>query len=147
MSGSTWQAFTATIVGGAAVSLITYLTTRQRTHAEADKYRAEAERIRAETAKILSDVVPDGAGSPSESDDQPPAKWFKTGSHSDDYTVGVDHETFYSGSGSAFIRARADPRGFATLMQQAKADPYRGQRIRLSAYIRTRRVGGSDDNG
>lgn len=142
MGGGTWQAFTATLVGGVAVALITFLSTRQKIHAEADKYRAEAERTRAETAKLLLETTSSGTTSPSDSSDHPPTKWFKTGSHPDDYTVGIDRKTFYRGSASAYISARADPKGFATLMQHAKADLYQDKRVRLSAYVKTKGVGG-----
>jgi hypothetical protein len=72
-----------------------------------------------------------------------PNGWLLGGSNPQDYAVGVDLGEQVSGYASAYLKATSsNPVGFVTLMQNFKANNYRGQRIKLSAYIKTRYVGG-----
>ncbi|MET7603937.1 hypothetical protein ABZS96_15670 [Streptomyces avermitilis] len=125
-------------VGGAAVALITYLTTRPRMRAEARKLDAEAERTRAETAKLLAE----SATQPTSEFDTAdlPKGWHVTGGRTEDYTYGLDSHVHQSGTASAFIRARPSPRDFGGLIQSFQADNYTGKRVRLSAVMRTKDV-------
>jgi hypothetical protein len=93
---------------------------------------------RAETAKLLLEV-PDNPvhNNPG---DRPPPGWLLAGSDPGDYQTGTDQEVAHSGIQSGFIASRPQPRGFGTLMQQFRADRFRGTRLRLSAYIRTAEV-------
>lgn len=70
-----------------------------------------------------------------------PAGWILGGSNPHDYSVGIDLAESYSGFASAFIKSTAArPIGFVTLMQTFKANNYRNQRIRLTAYVKTKLV-------
>jgi hypothetical protein len=126
---------TSSVLGGIMVALITYLSTRKRTAAEVRKLDAEAERTKTETTKMLIEMqahqttrAPGSAVPPG---------WFIAGSEPDDYDFGTDTSVAYSGARSGFIAARAEPRGFGTLMQTFKADRFRGERLMLSAFIKT----------
>ncbi len=68
--------------------------------------------------------------------------WFLTGSHSFNYEMGMDREVVHQGSVSGYIKSNTvkDISEFATMMQQFKADRYRGQRIKLSCFIKTNDV-------
>jgi hypothetical protein len=66
-----------------------------------------------------------------------PSGWYVAGSDSKDYEIGLDSKVSYTGRASAYIKALASPRGFATLMQGFRADQYRGKRVRLSAYVKS----------
>jgi hypothetical protein len=55
----------------------------------------------------------------------------------------VDHPNAGAGGASAVLTARSGQAdGFGTLMQQIKADKYRGRHVRLTARIKTRDVDG-----
>lgn len=70
-----------------------------------------------------------------------PAGWFPAGSHPQDYDMGVDLTTTHGGKASGYIKSKAPaPRGFGTLMQQFKADIYRGERLRLSGYAKAEKI-------
>lgn len=57
------------------------------------------------------------------------------------YEVGVDRTVKHGGEASAYIRAVAVPaEGFMALVQGSRGEQYRGKRLRLSGYIRTREV-------
>ncbi|MXM63285.1 hypothetical protein GR925_07445 [Streptomyces sp. HUCO-GS316] len=125
-------------IGGTAVALITYVTTRPRMRAEARKLEAEAERTRAETTKLLAESATQPASEFDSAD--LPKGWHVTGGRPEDYTYGLDSQVHQSGNASAFIRAQPSPRDFGGLMQTFRADDYTGKRVRLSAVIRTKDV-------
>jgi hypothetical protein len=68
--------------------------------------------------------------------------WNLSGTHPDLYQIFVDHAERHEGQNSGAIvctKARcADP---GTLMQSFRADEYRGQRVRLSAWVKTKDAG------
>jgi hypothetical protein len=68
--------------------------------------------------------------------------WKLSGTHPDLYQIFVDRAERHEGQSSGTIvctRARcADP---GTLMQSFRADEYRGQRVRLSAWVKTKDAG------
>ena len=68
-----------------------------------------------------------------------PTGWFTAGSRPSDYLFGTEHVEGSAGKQSAYIQARpnASHDGFGTLMQTIKADDYIGQRLRLSARMKT----------
>ena len=68
-----------------------------------------------------------------------PEGWFLAGSHPRGYEVGVVPDAV-GGHAAAYLRARAARDGFGTVMQQFRADSYRGQRLRLSALVRSETV-------
>ena len=64
------------------------------------------------------------------------------GSALDAFRVGVDRSVQHGGRASGHITARSPTSaGFGALNQLVRADSYRGKRVRLSAYVRTRDVG------
>jgi hypothetical protein len=126
-------AIASSLLGGASVAFITQLSTRKRTQAEARKIDAETELTRAQTTKMLSEMQVQPQRTPGGS--APPSGWFLAGS--DDYEVGTDAATAHSGTKSGFIASRGQPHGFGTLMQQFKAERFRANRLRMSAYVKT----------
>jgi len=71
--------------------------------------------------------------------DKLPEGWFMAGSHPKDYEAGVTPDAM-DGRAAAYLRAKGASEGFGTMMQQFKADAYRGQRLRLSALVRSEDV-------
>jgi len=72
-----------------------------------------------------------------------PSGWVRAGSPPQDYTVGVDHKIAHTGHASGFVRsARSRPQGDGALMQVLDAGEHRGRRVRLAAWVRTRKVHG-----
>ncbi|HVO73639.1 MAG TPA: hypothetical protein VMT35_06425 [Ignavibacteriaceae bacterium] len=72
-----------------------------------------------------------------------PAGWYKDGNNPQDYTVGLDYIESFSGKASAFIKANPGlVSGFAELKQELNADNYRGDRVRLSGYLKVEMVTG-----
>ena len=62
---------------------------------------------------------------------------------SSDYEVGIDTAVSYQGGHSGTIRSRVDnPDGSGFLLQTIQADAYRGQRIRIAAFLKTEQVDG-----
>lgn len=64
------------------------------------------------------------------------------GSHPSHFTLCLDDTITHQGARAATIQANEAPEDFSTLMQQFKADTYRGQRLRLSANVRAEAVEG-----
>lgn len=57
------------------------------------------------------------------------------------YTARLDDSQKHSGERSALVQGNASqPEAFGTLMQTVRAEQYRGRRVRLSGYLRTRVV-------
>lgn len=140
MNAQVFVGVASSLFGGALVAIITYLSTRQRTHAEARKLDAEAERTKAETNKMLSEMQ--ALRAPRTPSHAVPSGWVIRGSDPDDYEIGTDTSVAHSGAQSGFVFSRPQPRGFATLMQTFKADNFRGERLRLTAFIKATDVEG-----
>ena len=121
------------------MALISYVSTRKKSHAEALKIAAETEQIRAVTTKLLLEL--DGQPDAIAGSRGAPRGWTASGSDPWDYDMGVDRAMCYSGHASGFIRSRPNPRGFATLMQNMRADNFLGQRLRMAAWVRAEGVG------
>lgn len=70
--------------------------------------------------------------------------WFLSGSHPHQYRISLDRSIIHQGSASGHLESLGEtaPGGFATLMQQFRADEYRGKRMRLSGFVRTRGASG-----
>jgi len=72
---------------------------------------------------------------------KPPKGWFVAGSHPRDYVASVDPEMPHSGRASAhFESAVLKTGGFGTLMQEFQPGDFRGKRVRMSGYVRSRNV-------
>lgn len=67
--------------------------------------------------------------------------WLLGGSAPDDYEVATEPTGGRTGTRAASLRARVpEPEGFVTLMRWIDAAPYRGERLRLSAWVAPREV-------
>jgi hypothetical protein len=72
-----------------------------------------------------------------------PSGWIAAGSAPHDFDMGADQAVAHGGKASGFIRSKAvKPSGFGTLMQMCKADHYRGQRVRMSAWVKAEAITG-----
>lgn len=70
-----------------------------------------------------------------------PKGWFPAGSHPKEYEMTLDRSVTHGGKASASLKSiAAQTRGFGTLMQTFNADSFRGQRVRLSGYVRAKDV-------
>jgi hypothetical protein len=70
-----------------------------------------------------------------------PEGWFPAGSHPKDYEMTIDRKVTHGGKASASLQSiAAAPGGFGTLMQSFKADAHRGQRVRMSGFVRAKDV-------
>ena len=70
--------------------------------------------------------------------DKTPTNWFLAGDHPEDYKIGTDNVSAPDGKSSGFIESiNSNAFGFGTLMQMTKADKYRGERVKMSANIKT----------
>ncbi len=68
---------------------------------------------------------------------------FPQGQSEKDYMLGRDMSVLRSGHASATIVAKKDdPDGWRSLTQEIRADNYRGKRIRLSGFVKTKDVSG-----
>lgn len=89
-------------------------------------------------AFLMAVVAPVCAG------EGPPNGWMASGTRPGDYTFGTEHVEGSAGKQSAYIEAKsaATGNGFGTIMQTIKADDYIGQRLRLSARMKSEDVTG-----
>jgi hypothetical protein len=72
-----------------------------------------------------------------------PPGWALAGSNPAHYLVAVDHPDTGAGGASASLTSRSGRAdGGGTLMQQIKADEFRGKHVRFTARIKTRDVDG-----
>ena len=69
-----------------------------------------------------------------------PEGWVKAGSVPERYDMGTDPGAGQKGGNAATIKSIGIPNGFGTLMQTIAADNYKGKRIRLTGYIKTKDV-------
>jgi hypothetical protein len=64
--------------------------------------------------------------------------WYRAGSAPVDYAIGIDREVSHEGHASAYLKSTtAKPDDFGTLMQMSDAKSYHGQRVRMTAFVRT----------
>ncbi|MCM3784614.1 AraC family transcriptional regulator [Neobacillus mesonae] len=68
--------------------------------------------------------------------------WFISGSHPHDYEMGIDRNNVHQGSTSGFLKSLTPMvnGAFATMMQQFKAEKFKGKRMRLSGFVKTENV-------
>lgn len=70
-----------------------------------------------------------------------PEGWYKAGSHPQHYQMIIDTVVKHGGKASAHIKFIGQTaEGFGTLMQTFKADLYRGQRVRMTAWMKTEKA-------
>lgn len=68
--------------------------------------------------------------------------WFLSGSHPHNYQMGIDYTIVHGGKASGYLQSNTvfEKDEFATMMQQFKADQYRGKRIKLSCFVKNEDV-------
>jgi len=69
-----------------------------------------------------------------------PVGWYAQGDSTRDYAVGTDRSRRDGGQGQAGGTIRSlthDPQGFATLQQSIRATEFRGERVRLSGFVKS----------
>jgi hypothetical protein len=67
-----------------------------------------------------------------------PPEWFMAGHAPKNYVAGIDYHATRGAAGAKFIRYDSgDKNSWGTLMQQFKADDYRGKRVRFQALVKT----------
>jgi hypothetical protein len=77
-----------------------------------------------------------------------PHGWFANIPAPGDFSVATDNGVTYQGHPSVSISSKKpDPTGFAGFNQSISAKDYKGKRVRLSAYLRTRDVTGDGSRG
>lgn len=84
---------------------------------------------------------------PSDVFGQHPFDWHKAGSNRTDYVTGEDslqtHEGKTRWASALFIKSvSSSPAGFGTLIQKIGADDYQGERIRMTAWVKTENIDG-----
>jgi AraC family transcriptional regulator len=74
---------------------------------------------------------------------EPPAGWLLAGIHLEDYAVTLDPQGGRSGGSALRVASSVPkPQGFAGVARQVDPVPYRGKRLALTAFARTKNVGG-----
>lgn len=68
--------------------------------------------------------------------------WFLSGSHPFNYEMGTDHKIVHQGRASEYLQSKAlqNSGEFATMMKHFKANRFKGKRIKLSSFIKTKDV-------
>ena len=68
--------------------------------------------------------------------------WFLSGSHPYNYKMGIDRNVVHEGRASGYLKSETvlEKDEFATMMQQFKADNYKGKRIKLSSFVKSKSV-------
>ena len=69
---------------------------------------------------------------------QLPAGWGVTGNDRQNYELTLDTSVRHGGRSSASLRPKSDPPSgkFGSLLQEIRADQYRGKRLRFSGYVK-----------
>lgn len=74
---------------------------------------------------------------------QPAKEWFPAGNARDSYDMGIDNTVVHNGKAAATIQSKEPKiKGFGALMQECKADKYRGKKVKMSGYLKTTDVDG-----
>lgn len=69
---------------------------------------------------------------------KPPKGWIQNGSATEFYEVGVDENNSWGGMPSAYAKSTGEPgQNFGGMMQTISAQDYRGQRVRLTGWMKT----------
>lgn len=70
-----------------------------------------------------------------------PTGWFKAGSESKSYEMGIDIGAGQDGTNAATIKSNTKKiKGFGTLMQNCLPDNYLGKRVRMTGMVKTQDV-------
>ncbi|MBP1994059.1 helix-turn-helix transcriptional regulator [Paenibacillus eucommiae] len=72
-----------------------------------------------------------------------PYGWTITGDSPNEYETAVDNQEVHQGRASGYLGSKGEKGGgFATLMQMFDASAYRGQRLKLTAFVKSNQVEG-----
>ncbi len=74
--------------------------------------------------------------------DDVPEGWALAGNNRDAYETEVVDDADRAGAVAHLWAAAPAPEGFGTLMQEVRADDFRGKRVRMTAHVRTADVAG-----
>lgn len=68
--------------------------------------------------------------------------WFLSGGNPFLYEMGIDQKIVHQGKASGYLKSKTvqDSGEFATMMQEFRADRYKGKRVKLSGFIKTENV-------
>lgn len=68
--------------------------------------------------------------------------WMISGSHPYHYEMGIDQTEVHQGKASGYLKSNTveNETEFATMMQQFKADNFRGKRMKLCGFVKTKDV-------
>jgi len=92
------------------------------------------------TDELLMPSAPQNVGL-EEADDGEPRGWFLSGGARAAYAATLVTQPVHGGRRAALLAPKeAAPRGYATLMQELSAERYRGQRVRVSAWVKSEGV-------
>lgn len=69
-----------------------------------------------------------------------PEGWYLAGNDPKAYETATDATVSHGGKKSACLASVSESKGFGTLMQDIDAEPYRGKRLRLSAWLKVSEV-------
>ena len=70
-----------------------------------------------------------------------PDGWILSGSNPENYKTGLDNQISQHGQKCGFIESTVtDPSGFTTLMQQCSVNNFKGKRIKMTGFIKTKDV-------
>jgi beta-lactamase regulating signal transducer with metallopeptidase domain len=70
-----------------------------------------------------------------------PEGWWKNGSDTTHYTVGMDPEQMHNGQPSAYVKSNvSEVAGFCGMMQMCSPDKFIGKRVRFSGWMKTENV-------
>ena len=68
-----------------------------------------------------------------------PKGWFAAGSHPKDYEMSLERTGAHAGNACAYLKSVVgETAGFGTLMQMFKAEQYRGKRVRMWGYVKSK---------
>lgn len=72
-----------------------------------------------------------------------PSGWWLTGRNREDFVIKIDRTIFHGGSASCLLKPADDGADlWAATVQTINAEPYRGKRLRMAAFVKTEDVDG-----
>jgi beta-lactamase regulating signal transducer with metallopeptidase domain/cephalosporin hydroxylase len=86
------------------------------------------------------------ASAPASASSSAPKGWWKNGSNSEAYDVGIDSTQPYKKPVTVYVKS-LDPKAsegkFGGMMQMCRAESFRGKRLKFTGYVKTRDVAGT----
>lgn len=132
----------SSLIGGLVVAVANHLFTKEKVKAEAKKLEAETQKIAVETKRVIEESEYERVERSLKYSSKAPKGWTITGDDPFSFKIGTDKAVVYQEGTSAFIESVRKTSSFAGLFQQSKADKFKGQRIRMSGFIRSENTTG-----